>query len=696
MFSGKIVISLITPVIGLHLVSGGLSKPAPAAQSKRVNRSTLKSRGSGSAIVGGQTQGPTPFIVQIDTTVNPIASLVSVQFSVAPKAGSVTKPISATYSSNYLRSRSYLDQNTGSVIVPVFGLYENYSNTVTLTFFFNDNTSQQNNVTVVTPEWSDTCGVYKNPVVLQARTTANLSYDYVMLKNPCGDQSPVIMDTDGQVRWVGTGGFNAFASIFFANGIYISSNPPNGSAPTAISRIDFDGIVTPIHDYSDIGVTWTGHHNADPGRDGMLFDVNTTTATESVILEVDSLGNVLNTWNFADIISQAMVAGGDDPSQFVGSSSEDWFHNNAATYRKSDNTLIASSRENFVIAVDYDTKQIKWILGDPTKQWYQFPSLRQYALMIDPNSLPPIGQHAVSITLDDNLLLFDNGTFSFDHTPPGDERTYSAPRKYRINTETMTATEVWNFPNGQSRHSPICSSVYEDAPLNYFVDYANLSDQGSFFPSGAELLGLNRAGALVFDYSYPTNSSACSTAWNAIPIHLEDLRYTSVHPLKAVSRKVHGLAGTFDLNLPLTGGTAIECRNGDYQVVVTFPTNVALNGASVTHANNGTASVSGSPIVSGNTVTVNLTDVSTGQTLMVNLLGVSDGTNADDVSIPVSILVGDSNQDRFTDAVDVSLTKSQSGKPVTYGNFREDANGDGFIDAVDVSLLKSKSGTSLP
>src|ERR1051326_5309549 len=181
-----------------------------------------------------------------------------------------------------------------------------------------------------------------------------------------------------------------------------------------ISRTEFDGILSFVHDYTSSGVTSTGHHNYDPGRQGMLVEVNTTTQTESVILEVDPSGNVLNTWNFANIISAAMTAGGDVPAQFVKPAPTDWFHMNAATYRKSDNTLVVSGREDFVIAVDYDTQAIKWILGDPTKYWYTFPSLRAYALTLAPNSLPPIGQHAVSITKDDNLLLFDDGLASLN------------------------------------------------------------------------------------------------------------------------------------------------------------------------------------------------------------------------------------------------------------------------------------------
>ena len=65
-------------------------------------------------------------------------------------------------------------------------------------------------------------------------------------------------------------------------------------------------------------------------------------------------------------------------------------------------------------------------------------------------------------------------------------------------------------------------------------------------------------------------------------------------------------------------------------------------------------------------------------------------------AIPMSVLTGDTNADRFCDAVDVSQTKSQSGNAVVPGNFREDVNVDGFIDAVDAALVKSKSGTALP
>ncbi len=139
--------------------------------------------------------------------------------------------------------------------------------------------------------------------------------------------------------------------ILFDNAFYVTSG-------TSLLRTEFDGVTAVVADYSGIGVTGF-HHNIDPGGEGMILDVNTVDQTESVNLEVDAAGNVLRTWDLAEIISAAMIAGGDDPSQFVYPAPTDWFHNNASAYRSSDNSLIVSRRENFVIAIDYDSGLIK-------------------------------------------------------------------------------------------------------------------------------------------------------------------------------------------------------------------------------------------------------------------------------------------------------------------------------------------------
>ncbi len=168
-----------------------------------------------------------------------------------------------------------------------------------------------------------------------------------------------------------------------------------------------------------------------------------------------------------------------------------------------------------------------------------------------------------------------------------------------------------------------------------------------------------------------------------------------------VSRKIHGAAGTFDLNLPLTGNPAIECRSGGanntYTLVFTFAN--PLTSISSASVSTGTGSVVSSSIgTDAHQYFVNLTGVTNAQRVTVTLANLNDsaGDFSASVSVTMAVLVGDTNADKFTDAVDVSQTKSQSGQAVTGSNFREDVNVDGFIDAVDVSLVKSKSGTALP
>ena len=164
-----------------------------------------------------------------------------------------------------------------------------------------------------------------------------------------------------------------------------------------------------------------------------------------------------------------------------------------------------------------------------------------------------------------------------------------------------------------------------------------------------------------------------------------------VRALKAVSRKVQGAAGVFDL-------VGIECRSGGpdnrYQMAVSFPSAVAIAGAAIT---SGIGNVVGTT-TNGAEVTVDLTGVANAQTITLTLLGVSDGRKTNDVPVTLSVLVGDSSASgSVTTDVDLNLlVTGQSGQPVTTKNFREDVTADGLIDNSDVSLVKSKVGTVLP
>ena len=495
----------------ISIVTGLFIAFAPFAGSNQAGDTTIR--------INGYTAGATPFISNLNLIASNTAVVKEIQFKITPRPGSVTRPLSGTYSNDYLVDRGFENPQTGEIILPVYGLYDGYANVVGLTYRFLDGSSTRANITIRTATFNDPCG-YDHPTYLQHRTRA-LSYDYILVKGGCSDFSPAIVDTDGALRWVGTAGFSSNAAGFFDNAVYLAHG-------TKLYRIDLDGAFTEVGDYSGIGITFF-HHNIDTGKVGIILDANTTTHYNSVNIEVDASGRVLKTWNLVDIISSAMRAGGDDPSQFVYQTPNDWFHNNSVAYNRADNSIIISSRENFLICIDYETSAIKWILGDPTKKWYRFQSLRRFALTLAPGSLPPIGQHSVSVTFDQNILVFDNGQNSTFQEPAGTERTYSTPRKYKLDLNARTATEIWNFDLGQSLWCPFCGSVYEDAPFNYLINFTfvdGVRDPGSL----AQWIGLNEGGETAFRYQYHS-TPGCTVSFNAIPLHLENTKFPAVGPL---------------------------------------------------------------------------------------------------------------------------------------------------------------------
>ena len=491
--------------------------------------------------ITGYTPGLTPFLAKVNLVASDTTVLKEIQFRVWPKAGSVTRSLTGTYANYYLLDRGFEDAQTGEIALPVYGLYAGLANIITLTYRFIDGSSKQVNYTVTTSTFDDQgCG-YNNPNKLQPRTSSTeLSYDFIFDRSACGDFSPVILDTDGELRWVstlGTAGALIATSTFFDNAVYVTQGPN-------LFRIELDdGAVTLVADYTDQDVV-TFHHNIDPGKTGVLIEPDTNAYIESEIWEVDKTdGHVITKFNMADIISAAMRAGGDDPSVFVFPSPNDWFHNNGAAYNRADDSLIISSRENFVICIDYETKAIKWILGDSSKRWYTFPSLRSFALSMAPDSIAPIGQHSPSVTYDQDLLVFDNGQKSSFQVPAGDQRQYASPRKYTLNLNANTATEVWNFPMDQSVLCPFCGSVYEDAPLNYLVDYAFVNGGVPGVSPVARLLGLDSGENTIFYYEYPTVS--CNGAYNSIPLHLESTKFPAVGP-RVQNLSTRGMVSTGD------------------------------------------------------------------------------------------------------------------------------------------------------
>ena len=243
---------------------------------------------------------------------------------------------------------------------------------------------------------------------------------------------------------------------------------------------------------------------------------------------------------------------------------------------------------------------------------------------------------------------------------------YNTGGRYNPGTDSWTATGTANVPHARDSHSAVWTG---DKMMIW----------GGGYYAGSNFILLNTGGIYCAQPSTPIVQSA-------------------------VSRKTHGNAGNFDVDLPLSGTPAIECRSGDatsdYTIVVTFLANVSVNAspqAAVTSGigiiGSGGASNGGVVITSGNVVTIPLTNVANAQTINITLSNVNGSTN---VTIPMRVLIGGVNGNGTVNASDVALTKSRIGQPVDQTIFRSDVNANGSINATDVSLVKSSIGTGLP
>jgi len=189
-------------------------------------------------------------------------------------------------------------------------------------------------------------------------------------------------------------------------------------------------------------------------------------------------------------------------------------------------------------------------------------------------------------------------------------------------------------------------------------------------------------------------SGAPCAAFAALPLTVAN------NPI-VVSRMTHGGAGTFDVNLPLTGTRGVECRSGgannNYTVVFQFSNSLnSVGGASVT---SGTGSVGSSAIGTNNhEYIVNLTGVANAQYITVSLTNVHDSVgNVGNVTGPqMGVLVGDVTGNGIVSNGDVSAVQAQVAQTVTSFNFRDDVNANGTLSNGDVSLTQAQVGQTLP
>ncbi|MEM7119356.1 MAG: aryl-sulfate sulfotransferase [Chloroflexota bacterium] len=196
----------------------------------------------------------------------------------------------------------------------------------------------------------------------------------------------------------------------------------------------------------------------------------------------------------------------------------DWTHGNCLIEDPIDGGLLLSLRHQDAVVKLSAEGELVWILGDPTG-WRD--PWREKLLKIE-GKRPFYHQHDLSFTSNGDLMLFDNGTAgSFPPNPrqPLAERQ-SFALSYRIDTNTMTATETWRY--GKLPYSHYVSGVCEMPNGNRFIACTGLKhdldgNRVEVVPKGIgsiELVEVTPAGERVFHAVMEDKTAVPDVGWN--------------------------------------------------------------------------------------------------------------------------------------------------------------------------------------
>jgi len=505
-----------------------------ACGSDNNSQSELPTELAKSSVIATTTikDGSSVFIKQLAFAGFNIEQIQSVSYVITPKEGALAAPLTVTYGQEKISNDYQPNNEQATVSLPIFGLYQNYDNQVQLTVTFTDASQWLQTLTLTTNEFIESdysSPIYNNITINQLANADNKpSFSYFFLKNKL--YSPIVFDIDGNIRWLLPEASTNDGAAFFDGQQFITGDTQDN----AIYLQQLDGSQEKVMVTGAAYSEGVFHHNLEAGKIGMLAELDVTVndiiKKEAYLAEVLPDGSIVKEWDLGEIFSDYMISYGDDPSNFVryheadnnGDGIDevvDWFHMNTAMYDASDDSIIISSRENFVVKLDYQSGEIKWLLGDETKYWYQnYPSLRALAPSLT-TGIAPIGAHALSIANDGSLMLFNNGYHSL-HQPSGEsagiDRDYSTASKYRISDDYQSYQEIWHF--NEDKLSDICSSIYQHSGGDYLMYYASTEQR-----TLARVVVLTEDKEILVDFQFPTQG--CTSGWNAQIIELDQLIY---------------------------------------------------------------------------------------------------------------------------------------------------------------------------
>lgn len=235
---------------------------------------------------------------------------------------------------------------------------------------------------------------------------------------------------------------------------------------------------------------------------------------EDFLVELDrKTGRIVKTFDLKDILPM-------EEGKSENWTSYDWFHNNSVWYDEKTNSITLSGRhQDAVINIDYKTKKLNWILGDPTG-WSK--KYQKYFFKPEGKNFEwQWSQHAAMITPEGYVFLFDNGNnkSKIEKEYIKAENSYSRGVMYKIDTKNITIKQIFEYgkERGSKFYSPYISDVDYLNKNHYLIHSGGIvyvNGKNSNYPAGLTQgdLALNsdtvelKNNQVIFELKLPTNT----------------------------------------------------------------------------------------------------------------------------------------------------------------------------------------------
>ncbi len=357
--------------------------------------------------------------------------------------------------------RSCYELEKGHHELPVLGLKPNIKNEVSIKVNYQDGTTKAYTLYMETKPLPSSYPYIQVSVSQQAQMAGG--FFSLSLGRAEGVKTIEalysIVDGEGSVRWFYTG-MTAHVFRKLKNGHVIVDAPISSGICGAYTsagfiEMDFLGHIKAFYKLPN-GL----HHDVyELPNENFLAITQGEETKQDLLVEIDrKYGEIINEWHFRNILDanrQTVI------DKISVNHPLDWLHLNAIVYDETDDSIIATSRnQSCMVKFNKATSEIKWIIA-PKEGWNE--RLNPYVLNPVHESDLGWAPHTPVIGKTGTFLMFDNGNFrSYDLEKARHAyENFSRGIEYQIDLEAGTFEKVWSYgeERGNSLYCPYLGSI---------------------------------------------------------------------------------------------------------------------------------------------------------------------------------------------------------------------------------------------